>query len=149
MNAHKRFSYRMDYKNSKTDHEDLPNNVVQFIVDFCLQSFGYGPKLRFASYNLENICIDYPALATRLGDSHIERAAKYDDLVADVHKFEGIVCEKLQRLLNDLRKSTIRLQTHTSHGEVFTTADFVPDSKKQKDVGSPQNWHLEEQVEKN
>ena len=74
-NAHRQYAVRLDSKNAKTRHKELPDYVKQFIIgngklarkfifftsDFCLSSYGYPPQLRFADYSLSNLSCDNPA----------------------------------------------------------------------------------------
>ncbi|CAI2348899.1 unnamed protein product [Caenorhabditis sp. 36 PRJEB53466] len=123
--SHQCYAVRMHDKNGKRGHQDLPEEVKDFVNDFVLCSFGYPPSIRFVGYTLENLGSDNPDLLAKLGETTEEREKIIPVLQQDVHTFTAIIQEKLQRTLNDLRKYEIRTSQRTVDGRVYTMKTFV------------------------
>lgn len=133
--GHQKFAIRSENKNVKTNYTDLPQYASDFLQSFCLASFGYPPEMLAPGYTLERLSMEHPALAAKLGKDEDERQENFSLLLQDVHKFNGIIFEKMQRTFHDLRKSVLRSTHHHIHGEQFITKDFVMKSRIQRPGG--------------
>ncbi|CAB3403250.1 unnamed protein product [Caenorhabditis bovis] len=126
--AHQTMAVRMSSgRFSKKKFIDIPENVLNQICDYLCQCYGYPPKLRFPGYSYEDLLLDDPLLAGKLGNTEEERKRNFVKLIEDVTEFCQMTKDKLQRILNDLRSYKL-IHTETGkdvHGNSVYRAEFV------------------------
>uniref|UniRef100_A0A8R1IKA4 Uncharacterized protein n=1 Tax=Caenorhabditis japonica TaxID=281687 RepID=A0A8R1IKA4_CAEJA len=124
--AHQQYSVRaMPERNTKTSCKELPFNVLYFIKDYVLSSFGYPPALRFPGYTYQQLAAESPLLASELGATSEECEERFPKLVADADVFDNLVFDKIQRLFNDLRKSVLQETCHVHDNYEYRRCEFV------------------------
>uniref|UniRef100_A0A8R1ISJ1 Uncharacterized protein n=1 Tax=Caenorhabditis japonica TaxID=281687 RepID=A0A8R1ISJ1_CAEJA len=78
---------------------DCPEEVIDFILGFCLESFGFPRAIRYDGYSFEQFSLDNPRLAAN---------EDFDTIRKDADKFNSLVFDKLQRTFYDLRKFEVK-----------------------------------------
>ncbi|CAO4361832.1 unnamed protein product [Caenorhabditis nigoni] len=137
--VHQKFAIRTHHgRNKKNDDlQDLPRDVVCFIKEFCLSAFGYPPKSQYAHFTYDDLERENSDLIAELGNTREERMSNFPRFQRDVQNFMMVVMEKIQRLMHDLRPTTLRIVD-----EETSVREFVHDqtykNRKKKHVEEPE-----------